>query len=155
MKITGNAALELISISSILEQLYLLDPSTAIEVTWDLVHGKRIPRKIVVYTELPDKREVPCVRFEDAIEAVQKIQAFVPYRIQTNWASLLDSIIFCLREASSVLFDQQLVQPNQKQRRYEKRVWASQNDPLYYTKKRAADKKWRLSKKFRLDSDSN
>lgn len=155
MKITGNAASELISIASMIEQLYLVDHGTATEQTTELVYAKRVPRKLIVYTELPDKREVPCVRFDDAVEVVQKIQAYVPYRIQNNWASVLDSIIYCLREAGSLLFDEQTVQPNQKQRRYERRMWSAQNDPTYYAKKRAADKRWRLSKKARTESDSN
>lgn len=155
MKITGNAVSELISIASMIEQLYLLDHETATELTWKVVNSKRIPRKLVVFTELPDKREVPCVRFYDAVQAVQKMQAYIPHRIQKDWASVLDSIIYCLREAGLLLFEQQIVQPNQKQRRYEKRIWCSQHDPTYYTKKRAADRKWRLNKKARTDSDSN
>lgn len=155
MKITGNAASELISIASMIEQLYLIDHETATQAALDVVQSKRIPRKLIVYTELPDKREVPCVRFDDAIEVVQKMQAYVPYRIQNNWASTLDSIIYCLREAGSLLFDQSLVQPNQKQKRYERRLWSAQHDPTYYAKKRAADRKWRLSKRPRTESDSN
>lgn len=136
-----------------IEQAWLLDHETADTLAQQLVRAKRIPRKKVVYTELPDKREVPCVRYEDVIEAVQSIQAHVSYRIQNNWASILEDMVYCLRGCGTFLFDEQLVQLNQKQKRYEKRVWASMHDPFYYTRKRAADRRWRLAKKAKTDSD--
>lgn len=152
MKVTACPHLELLSIATLIEQLYMVPAEEA--ETWVQAALQVMQRPMVVYTELPDKREVPCVRYCEAVQAMTYAIDAIGLKIQNGWARVADDLIYCLRDAGALMFDITYVQPNQKQKRYERRVWLSQNDPTYYIRKRAADKKWRLSKKAR-HSDSN